>query len=100
MLDSLNGLAVLADGMGGYNAGEVASGMATSQIVEELGRWLAENGAHATARELRRAMENSVHKANFGIFNAARGSSDYSGMGTTLVVGVFQESRVMLGHIG
>jgi len=100
ILDGLNGLAVLADGMGGYNAGEVASGMATSQVAQELGRWLAENGQHATARELRRAMEISVYNANRAIFNAARGSSDYSGMGTTLVLGVFLESRVFLGHIG
>ncbi|MDQ5897767.1 MAG: family protein phosphatase, partial [Pseudomonadota bacterium] len=34
------GLMVLADGMGGYNAGEVASGMATSFIERELSQWL------------------------------------------------------------
>ena len=38
--DPANGLVVLADGMGGYNAGEVASGMATGFIKTELGRWL------------------------------------------------------------
>ncbi len=37
-LDEASALAVLADGMGGYNAGEVASGMATSFIKAELGR--------------------------------------------------------------
>lgn len=100
LLDEATGLAVLADGMGGYNAGEVASGMATSQVGQELGRWLAENGQHATARELRRAMEICVANANRAIFNAARSSRDYSGMGTTLVLGVFQESRVLLGNIG
>ena len=41
-VDEACGVAVLADGMGGYNAGEVASGMATSFIKAELGRWLAE----------------------------------------------------------
>ena len=39
-------LALLADGMGGYNAGEVASGMATTFIRTELARWLGEAGAH------------------------------------------------------
>ena len=34
--DADHGMAVLADGMGGYNAGEVASGMATSVIVSEM----------------------------------------------------------------
>ena len=41
-------LIVLADGMGGYNAGEVASGMATSFIKTELGRWLSEASDNAS----------------------------------------------------
>ena len=43
-LDPENQVLVLADGMGGYNAGEVASAMATTFIKAELGRWLAEGG--------------------------------------------------------
>ena len=50
-------LAVLADGMGGYNAGEVASGMATTFIRTELSRWLSQAGRHANAKEIQRAME-------------------------------------------
>ena len=46
-VDSQAQVAVLADGMGGYNAGEVASGMATSFIKTELGRWLAEAASRA-----------------------------------------------------
>lgn len=93
-------LGVLADGMGGYNAGEVASGMATTFIKSELGRWLAQAGRHANAREVRRAMEICVDNANRSIFNAANSNPQYSGMGTTLVVGVFQDARLVLGHIG
>jgi protein phosphatase len=93
-------LGILADGMGGYNAGEVASGMATTFIKSELGRWLAQAGRHANAREVRRAMEICVDNANRSIFNAANSNPQYSGMGTTLVVGVFQDVRLMLGHIG
>jgi len=93
-------LGILADGMGGYNAGEVASGMATTFIKSELGRWLSQAGRHANAREVRRAMEICVDNANRSIFNAANSNPQYSGMGTTLVVGVFQEGRLMLGHIG
>ena len=48
-------VAVLADGMGGYNAGEIASGMATAFIKSELSRWLVEAGASAQAKEVRRA---------------------------------------------
>ncbi|WP_332814845.1 Stp1/IreP family PP2C-type Ser/Thr phosphatase [Ramlibacter sp.] len=93
-------LAILADGMGGYNAGEIASGMATTFIKSELGRWLTQAGRHANAREVRRAMEICVDNANRSIFNAANSNPQYSGMGTTLVVGVFQDERLLLGHIG
>jgi PPM family protein phosphatase len=98
--DEATRLAILADGMGGYNAGEIASGMATTFIKSELGRWLQQAGRHAGAREVRRAMEICVDNANRSIFNAANSNPQYSGMGTTLVVGVFQEARLLLGHIG
>lgn len=99
-IDEPTRLGILADGMGGYNAGEIASGMATTFIKSELGRWLAQAGRYANARELRRAMEICVDNANRSIFNAANSNPQYSGMGTTLVLGVFQEGRLMLGHIG
>jgi serine/threonine protein phosphatase PrpC len=99
-IDEPTRLAILADGMGGYNAGEIASGMSTTFIKSELGRWLAQAGRHANAREVRRAMEICVDNANRSIFNAANSNPQYAGMGTTLVVGVFQDYRLMLGHIG
>ena len=93
-------LAVLADGMGGYNAGEVASNMATSFIHTELGRWLREASAQATDSEVRRAMDICVDNANRAIFNAANSNPQYAGMGTTLVVAVFRENRLLVGHVG
>lgn len=93
-------LCILADGMGGYNAGEIASGMAVAFIKSEMGRWLSQAGKHANAKEVRRALEICVENANHSIFNAANSNPQYTGMGTTLVVGVFQEDRFMLGHIG
>jgi protein phosphatase len=99
-LDESVRLGILADGMGGYNAGEIASGMATTFIKSELGRWLSQAGRHANAREVRRAMEICVDNANRSIFNAANSNPHYSGMGTTLVLGVFQEGKLLLGHIG
>jgi protein phosphatase len=99
-LDEGSALAVLADGMGGYNAGEVASGMATSFIKGELGRWLQQAAGHATDVDIRRAMDICVDNANRAIFNAANSNPQYAGMGTTLVVGVFREHRLLLGHVG
>jgi len=99
-LDEETRLGILADGMGGYNAGEIASGMATTFIKSELGRWLSQAGRSANTREVRRAMEICVDNANRSIFNAANSNPQYSGMGTTLVLGVFQDARLVLGHIG
>ncbi|WP_310388866.1 Stp1/IreP family PP2C-type Ser/Thr phosphatase [Roseateles sp.] len=99
-MDEAVGLGVLADGMGGYNAGEVASQMLTSFIRAELGRWLKESGASATAADVRRAMDICVDNANRAIFNAANTNPRYAGMGTTLVVGVFREEGLLMGHVG
>ena len=99
-IDERHALAVLADGMGGYNAGEIASGMVTQFIQTELGRWLEEVGAAATDPEVRRAMDICVDNANRAIFNAANANPQYAGMGTTLVVAVFRGTRVLIGHVG
>ncbi len=98
--DEDTGLAVLADGMGGYNAGEVASGMATSFIHEEMRRWLVEAGESATLQDIRRALEICVDNANHAVFRAAGANPQYSGMGTTLVAGVFHDGNLVVGHIG
>jgi protein phosphatase len=99
-LDAQAALAVLADGMGGYNAGEVASQMATAFIRDELGRWLRESGTAASDLEVRRAMDICVDNANRAIFNAANANPQYAGMGTTLVVAVFRDARLLVGHVG
>ena len=99
-IDVQTGLCILADGMGGYNAGEIASGMACAFINSEMSRWLSQAGIYANSKEVKRAMEICVQNANHSIFNAANSNPQYTGMGTTLVVGVFQAGRLMLGHIG
>lgn len=100
VVDAQAGVAVLADGMGGYNAGEVASGMATSFISSQLGRWLAEASAEATDSDVRRAMDICVDNANRAIFEQADTNPQCAGMGTTLVVAVFREGRCLMGHVG
>lgn len=99
-VDERAALAVLADGMGGYNAGEIASSMATSFIKSELGRWLTEAASNASDTDVRRAMDICVDNANRAIYNAANSNPHYAGMGTTLVVAVFREGRLLMGHIG
>jgi len=99
-VDPAHQVVVLADGMGGYNAGEVASDMATRWICSELARWLKEVGQAASRRDVQRAMEICVDQASQAVHSAARAHPPYAGMGTTLVMGVFQASRCFIGHVG
>lgn len=99
-IDAAHGVAVLADGMGGYNAGEVASAMATDFIKSELVHCLSVQGRHAELKQIEHTMAMCVDDANLLILKAATSNPHYSGMGTTLVVGVFQGKHLVLGHIG
>lgn len=93
-------VAILADGMGGYNAGEIASSMATVYLKSELVKWLCDQSPQANFKEIAQAVEKYGVEANRSILNAATSNPHYAGMGTTLVVGVFRGSRLILGHVG
>ena len=102
--DAELGLVVLADGMGGYNAGEVASGIAVSVLSSEVRHRLED----ARPEELNDAGEelgvllliDNVKKANLSIFHAAQSQPQYSGMGTTIVTALFYDDRVAVAHVG
>lgn len=94
------GVAVLADGMGGYNAGEVASGMSTAFLNSELSRWVQQAGKKTHLSDIKRAISICVGNANLSVFNAASNNASYQGMGTTLVVGMLQQNHFIIGHIG
>lgn len=100
LVDEAHGLAVLADGMGGYNAGEVAAGMAVAGVGMRLGGWLAQAGEAATPDLIRQALLASVAEANRTILQASHAQPAYRGMGTTLVAAVFRDGRLVLGHVG
>jgi serine/threonine protein phosphatase PrpC len=99
------GLAVLADGMGGYNAGEVASGIAVSVVATEVSHRLlnaspvevSENGGEELGVAL---LRENIQKANASIFHAAQSQPQYAGMGTTIVSALFYDNRVAVGHVG
>lgn len=103
--DARLGLAILADGMGGYNAGEVASGMATTRLAADLERvitsiTLSEGGQEGDTATIERHLLNEVSAANFAVFHAAASSSRYAGMGTTLVLAWFHNNRMTVAHVG
>jgi len=99
-VDPARGLAVLADGMGGYNAGEIASSMAIELVGSQLGQWLDQAGAAVQSHEIANAIQTCAAHANRAIFEAACTHTDYEGMGTTLVVAVLRGSTLLIGHIG
>lgn len=95
------GLAVLADGMGGYNAGEVASGIAVELIRAEMKKSLADRKPEAfDGDEAERLIEAHSAKANNAIYQASQTQPQYSGMGTTLVVALWHDNKISVGHIG
>ncbi len=103
--DAANGLVVLADGMGGYNAGEVASGMATTVIITEMQQMLANVQPHQVDQKTNKEIatqlvHEQVLKANTSIYQAAQSQPQYAGMGTTLIVCLFFDNRVLVAHIG
>ncbi len=103
--DAAKGLVVLADGMGGYNAGEVASGIATTVITTELQKELEKHPPYAvderTGKQIAQKMlTQQIAKANTSIYQASQSQPQYSGMGTTLVVALFYDNRMTVAHIG
>jgi protein phosphatase len=105
-VDGESGLALLADGMGGYNAGEVASGIAVSVIrngmlpVLKSGRELSKVDVTTGLTHAALLMHEQIAVANKAIYDAAQARPECAGMGTTLVAAVFCGNRVSIGHIG
>lgn len=98
--DAALGLVLLADGMGGYNGGEVASGMAIALLQASFGRWLAHAGPNAHPKAVRRALQAGTDEANAAILDAGIANVQLQGMGTTLVLAAFGPKRATVGHIG
>lgn len=98
------GLAVLADGMGGYNAGEVASAMATAMLGSELEDAFQQRPPQSLTDSgqpwAREALVEVTARTNAAIFQAAQSNTRYKGMGTTLVAVQFYDNRLMVAHVG
>jgi serine/threonine protein phosphatase PrpC len=94
------GLFALADGLGGYNAGEVASVMAISAVLERLSSALADSQTSELAFTPDEAIYDTINEINASIYNAALNSAAFEGMATTLVVGWFLGERLWIAHTG
>jgi len=90
--------AIVADGMGGHQAGDVASQMAIEafqKVLEqhaELTNWKLEDG--------KRIMKIAIRQANDEIYELASQKEQYHNMGTTMVAALLWESTMIIGHVG
>jgi protein phosphatase len=104
-VDADIGLLVLADGMGGYNAGEVASGMAVETIVRHVKEEIenldmaAQEGESGLSRPSI-ILRDAIRSANQGIYQRAHTEANCHGMGTTVVAALFFDNRVTIAHVG
>jgi PPM family protein phosphatase len=99
------GLLVLADGMGGYNAGEVASGIAVKTITNLVREGLAREDLASIDRStgLTRpsiVLRDAITRANKIIYQTARSQAECEGMGTTVVAALFYDNRISIAHVG
>jgi serine/threonine protein phosphatase PrpC len=90
------GYAILADGMGGYNAGEVASGMTVSLLAESLKAALRKD----SPLDPPALLAGDVARVNAAVYEASRSDARYAGMGTTLVAVLFHDDRITVAHVG
>ncbi|MEE8425694.1 MAG: Stp1/IreP family PP2C-type Ser/Thr phosphatase [Woeseiaceae bacterium] len=99
------GLMVLADGMGGYNAGEVASGIAvqivTDMAVEGAARQERDDiDSHSGLMRQSIVLRDAVYRANKIIFQTAQSQTHCEGMGTTIVACMFFDNKISVAHVG
>jgi protein phosphatase len=95
------GLAVLADGMGGHNAGEVASRIAVDVITTGIEAALRElAGCLLDASRAESLIAEHISHASARIYEAGGVQPEYAGMGTTVVVALWHNRSVSVGHVG
>ncbi len=104
-IDASLGLLAIADGMGGYNAGEVASAVSISTIVKYIRQQLPQLQAQQIDPVSGFALESillreAIQEANFEIFRSAKENPKFKGMGTTILVVLFYDNHFTVAHVG
>jgi len=99
------GLLVLADGMGGYNAGEVASGIAVKTVLNLIREQVEREDLTVLDKDTGMTrpsiiLRDAINRANKIIYQTARSQPQCEGMGTTIVAALFFDNRVSIAHVG
>lgn len=91
-------LFILADGMGGYNGGEIASRMAVESVKEYVQKHFEKNNDNSESIE--KVLNQAIKYSNKIVFKQSQNKKDLSGMGTTLDACLIYNNRVYIAHIG
>ena len=92
------GIYILADGMGGYNGGEIASQLAVESVKSYIETNF--NSAFTNKEEIMEFLRSAIQYANMVVYEKAKETQELQGMGTTLEVCFIYHNRVYIGHIG
>ncbi len=90
-------LLIVADGMGGHSAGEVASKMAVNSITDFFRNNLNND---KKLDDIKKLVQESILKANRDIYQNSILNSKYSGMGTTVTLALIYKGTMIVGHVG
>jgi len=102
-IDEALQLCVVADGMGGHNAGEIAADIAVDavlEVVRDRRRLGWPFGFDPSLSEGCNLIRTAIHLANMRVLETAGSSRACSGMGTTLVAALVVDGRLLVGHVG
>jgi serine/threonine protein phosphatase PrpC len=99
-VESEAGFAILADGMGGHLAGEVASTLAVEMLAGCMLHALKDQSPEEEQKPIGFMLSQSIDEANRTIFERASEDNDLKGMGTTIVAAVATGNTVHIAHVG
>lgn len=91
-IGSLPNLFIVADGMGGHKAGDIASRLTVDSVTSQLSK--------SNGRDYITLINDTIIKANEEVINKAAESEDYAGMGTTLVVATIFNNVLKVANVG
>lgn len=89
--------AIVCDGMGGANGGNIASATAVKMISEIISTTYREG---MSSNSIRTMLQSAIYSANVSIYDMSRQNENLSGMGTTVVAAVVSAGRVHVAHAG
>ena len=93
-------LYILADGMGGHEAGHIASRMTADAVGRAVVEQLSRDDDPYPASLIKRILVSAMENANAAVFKAAQEAGQKRRMGTTIVVALFHSSKVYVSHAG